>query len=118
ELSTMLDMRHAAEGGWSPKVLKTEAQRSTGIEELTDEILAHRDFFLSSGTLTAFLHERNQRHFMSILRDSLLKKALSFMAKDNSLEKIVANMTDHHIDPYSAVEELVLKIMPDDSDYV
>lgn len=116
ELSTMLEMRHAAEGSWNPQVLKTEAQRGTGIDELTDEILAHRDFFLSSGAIDSFLRERNQRHFMGILRDTLLKKALLLMAKSDYLERAVTDMCDNHIDPYSAVEEFVSKMMPDSVD--
>lgn len=112
ELSTMLDMRHAAEGSWNPQVMKTEAQRGTGIDELTDEILAHRDFFLSSGTIDNFLRERNQRHFIGILRDSLLKKALLFMAKTSYLDKAVSGMSHRHIDPYSAVEAIVAEMMP------
>jgi LAO/AO transport system kinase len=116
ELSAMLDMRHALEGSWSPKVMKTEAQRGTGVDELTCEILAHRDFFLSSGAINDFLHDRNQRHFMGILRDTLFKKALRFMAKDGYLERVVAGMSDHRIDPFSAVEEIVSKMMPDSAD--
>lgn len=116
ELSTMLEMRHAAPGSWSPKVMKTEAQRCTGIEELTNEILAHRDFFLSSGTINNFLHERNQRHFLGILRDDLFKKALLFMARNSDLDMIVTRMCGHDIDPYSAVEEIVSKIMPEHID--
>ncbi|HEY5523128.1 MAG TPA: methylmalonyl Co-A mutase-associated GTPase MeaB [Desulfuromonadaceae bacterium] len=116
ELGTMLEMRHAVEGNWNPKVMKTEAQRGTGIDELTDEILAHRKFFLSSGTINNFLRERNQRHFMGILRDTLLKKALLFMAKNDSLDRVVTGMSDHYIDPYSAVEEIVSKMMPDSAD--
>lgn len=113
ELSTMLEMRHATEGHWNPQVMKTEAQRGTGIDELTVEILAHRDFILSSGTINDFLRERNQRHFMDVLRDTLFKKALSFIAKNDSLARIVTNMNDLRIDPYSAVEEIVSKMMPD-----
>ena len=112
----MLEMRHAAEGSWNPQVLKTEAQRGTGIDELTDEIMAHRTFFLSSGTINDFLRQRNQRHFMDVLRDTLLKKALAFMAKDDSLGRIVTGMSDRRIDPYSAVEEIVLKMMRDPVD--
>lgn len=112
ELSTMLDMRHATEGSWNPQVMKTEAQRGTGIDELTDEILAHRDFFLSSGTIDNFLRERNQRHFIGILRDSLLKKALLLMAKSDYLDKTVSGMSCRHIDPYSAVEAIVAEMMP------
>jgi len=116
ELGTMLEMRHPAEGEWNPQVMKTEAQRGTGIEELTSEILAHRDFFLSSGTIHEFMRQRKQRHFIAILRDTLLEKALIFMAKDNHLDRIVTDMSANIIDPYSAVEELVSKMMPDCAD--
>ncbi len=112
ELNNMLDMRHAAEGSWNPQVMKTEAQRGIGIEELTDEILAHRDFFLSSGTIDNFLRERNRRHFMSIMRDAMLRKALLFMDRSGYLDKTVSDMCNRHIDPYSAVEEIVSKMMP------
>lgn len=112
ELGTMLEMRHAAEEVWNPQVLKTEAQRGTGIEELSEEIMTHRNFFLSSGAIKDFLRERNQRHFMGILRDTLFKKALLFIAKDDQLDKIMAGMIDDRIDPYSAVEEIVSKMMP------
>jgi LAO/AO transport system kinase len=113
ELNTMLEMRHAVEGSWNPQVMKTEAQRGTGIEELTDEILKHRDFLLSSGTVSNFLRERNQRHFMDVLRDTLFRKALAYMAESDYLEKVVTDMSERRIDPFSAVEEIVAKMMPD-----
>jgi LAO/AO transport system kinase len=113
ELGTMLDMRNAPEGSWNPQVLKTEAQRGTGIEELTEEIMAHRNFFQTSGAINDFLRERNQRHFMGILRDTLLKKALLFMAKNDSLDGVLKGMNDNRIDPYSAVEKIVSKMIPD-----
>jgi LAO/AO transport system kinase len=112
ELNTMLEMRHAVEGSWNPQVMKTEAQRGTGIEELTDEILKHRDFLLSSGTVSNFLRERNQRHFMDVLRDTLFRKALAYMAESDYLEKVVTDMSERRIDPFSAVEEIVAKMMP------
>jgi LAO/AO transport system kinase len=118
ELSTMLEMRHAVEGNWNPQVLKTEAQRGTGIEELTCEILAHRDFLLSSEAVNNFLSERNQRHFMDVLRDTLFTKALSFLVKNDLLDGIVSDMCTRRTDPYSAVEEILLKIMPDTTDHV
>lgn len=113
ELITMLEMRQAAEENWRPKVIQTEAQRGTGIEELTGEILAHRDFFLSSGTVHTFLRERSQRHFMGILRDTLYNKALLFLAQNNLLDSISSEMLDHRTDPYSAVEAIVSKMIPD-----
>jgi LAO/AO transport system kinase len=113
ELNTMLEMRHAVEGSWNPRVMQTEAQRGTGIDELTEEILKHRDFLLSSGTITDFLRERNQRHFMDLLRDTLFRKSLQLLAQDAALGKVVTDMNDNRTDPYSAVEEIISKILPD-----
>jgi LAO/AO transport system kinase len=112
ELSNMLEMRNAKEGSWSPQVMKTVAQRGTGIEELVAEIEAHRDFLFSSGSGTDFLRERNERHFMDILRDRLFKSALAYMESDGLLEQIVTGMGAHTRDPYSAVEEIMARIMP------
>ena len=111
ELSTMLDMRNTVTDGWNPKVMKTEAQRGTGIEELTEEILSHRAFFQSSGAITDFLSNRCKRHFIAILRDTLLKNALLYMAENNDLERIATEINDRRTDPYSAVEEIISKIM-------
>jgi LAO/AO transport system kinase len=113
ELAAMLEFRAAAEGSWRPQVLKTEAQRGTGIEELVGEILQHRDHLMSSGTINDFLRERNERHFMDILRDSLLKRALDYMAADDTLDRVVAGMVNRDIDPYSAAEQVLTKMMGD-----
>ncbi len=113
ELSTMLDMRKAVTDGWNPQVMKTEAQRGIGIEELTDEILSHRVFFQSSGAINSFIGNRTKRHFIAILRDTLLHNAMLHMAKNSDLERILTEINDHRTDPYSAVEELLSKIMLD-----
>jgi len=113
ELATMLEFRSAPEGSWNPQVLKTEAQRGTGIEELVGEILLHRDHLLSSGTIDDFLRERNERHFMDILRDGLFKRALDYMVTDATLDRIVNGMGDRSIDPYSAAEQVLARMMGD-----
>jgi len=113
ELATMLEFRSAPEGSWNPQVLKTEAPRGTGIEELVGEILLHRDYLLSSGTIDDFLRERNERHFMDILRESLFKRALDYMLTDATLDRVVAGVGDHTIDPYSAAEQVLARMMGD-----
>ena len=107
ELATMLEFRKTVEGSWNPQVLKTEAQRGSGIEELVTEILQHREHLISSGTIDHFLRERNERHFMDILRDNLVKKVLEHMALDATLDRVVTGMGDHTIDPYSAAEQVL-----------
>jgi len=111
ELATMLEFRKTAEGSWNPQVLKTEAQRGSGIEELVTEILLHREHLISSGSIDHFLRERNERHFMDILRDNLVKKVLEHMALDATLDRVVTGMGDHTIDPYSAAEQVLAGMM-------
>jgi LAO/AO transport system kinase len=113
ELSTMLEFRTAPEGSWNPQVLKTEAQRGAGIEELVEEILLHRNHLMSSGSIDAFLRERNQLHFMDILRDSLFKRVLDHIATDATLDRVVAGMGNRTIDPYSAAEQVLKELMGD-----
>jgi len=111
ELNNMLEMRAAPEGSWSPRVLMTEAPRGSGIEELTGEILAHRDYLFTSGVIDEFLKERNERHFLDILRDSLFKHAMASMAQDGTLARVVTGMGDGSIDPYSAAEQVIGEMM-------
>ena len=107
ELNTMLEFRMAPEGSWNPRVFMTEAQRGTGIEELVSEILLHREHLFSSGTIDTFLRERNERHFMDILRDGLYKRVLDYMATDATLERVLTGMVSRTIDPYSAAEQVL-----------
>lgn len=107
ELSTMLDMRCATEGAWSPQVLKTEAQRNVGIDELVGEILAHRDHLFASGSIENFLRERNQRHFVEILRDTLYRRAMDFMDRRGLMARVLDGMAAGDVDPYSATEEVM-----------
>jgi LAO/AO transport system kinase len=111
ELATMLEFRNEPEGSWNPRVFKTEAQRGVGIEELVAEILLHREHLFSSGSINNFLRERNERHFMDILRDSLFKKAMEFMMAEGALDKIVDGMGSRSIDPYSAAELVLTRMM-------
>jgi LAO/AO transport system kinase len=107
ELENMLEMRACQEGSWCPQVLRTEAQRGTGVEELTGEILAHRDHLFSSGSIHDFLRERNERHFMDILRDNLFKRAIDFMQQDGTLSRVVDGMGANTVDPYTAAEQVI-----------
>jgi LAO/AO transport system kinase len=112
ELEFMLEMRDPQDDGrWNPKVMKTIAQKGTGIEELTAEIMAHRDFLFSGDMINEFLRKRNEVHFLEILKDSMIKNVMAFMDQDDTLNKVVDGMLDHTKDPYSAAEEVLNKLL-------
>lgn len=111
ELESMLEMRKSIEGSWSPRVMKTVAQRGNGLDELVDEILAHREFLFSSGKIEEFLRERNELHFIDLLRDGLYKRAMQFMERDGTLARVVEEIGARTLDPFSAAEDVMSKML-------
>lgn len=111
ELSNMLEMRMPQPGCWSPQVLKVEAQRGIGIQELAGEILAHRDFLISNGKMELFRRERIERHFTDIVRDHIFKGIMNHLDSNEMREKIVDRIIKSEIDPYSAAEKVIAEIL-------
>lgn len=111
ELSNMLEMRMPQAGCWNPMVLKVEAQRGAGVQELTGEIMTHRDFLISSGKMDLFRRERIERHFTDIVRDHIFKGVMHHLDRNGMREKIVDKISTNEIDPYSAAEKIIAEIL-------
>lgn len=111
ELSTMLELRDHTEGSWFPQVLRTEAQRATGIEELVEEMEKHRAYLYSSGSINNFEMERNERHFMDILRDALHTIVQEHLSATGAKNDILEGMRQRTLDPYSAASKIVAEIL-------
>ena len=112
ELCTMLELRNTPADEWHPQVLKTEAQRGTGIEELTTEILAHREHLLSGDRLSSFLRERDERHFVEILRDTIFRRTMDRITSDGTLCQVLDGIAGRTLDPYSAAEDVLARMAP------
>lgn len=111
ELTTMLEMRNVTKGSWTPHVIKTEAQRNIGIEELVGEILVHRDYIFTSDSMADVAKERNKRRFTDILYDTLIRRTNTFMEKEGLLSEITNQMQNNALDPYSAAENVIEKML-------
>ena len=107
ELAAMLEMKQTKPGDWQPKVLLTEASRNKGIEEMVDEIEAHRRHLADSGALERLREERSARQFMDLLRDRLFAEVYGHIHVNGRFRKIVEDMTARRTDPYSAVEMVI-----------
>jgi LAO/AO transport system kinase len=107
ELSMMLEMGGGRESGWLPKVMKTEASRGTGVEELVDEFETHLQYLFASGHLDAFITEKNAAIFSEMLKERLFASVYQRIQENGRFREVVAGMAVREIDPYSAVEEVV-----------
>ncbi len=107
ELAAMLEMNPDKDREWQPKVLKTEASRNRGIEELVNEIEAHRSYLHHSGAIRRLLEEKNTRLFLELLKERLFAEVYGHIHVNGKFREIVDGLVNRKQDPYSAVEAIL-----------
>jgi GTPase len=93
--------------GWRVPIVKTEAGRGEGVEELAERIAAHRDFIDSEGTLA----ERRRRNLMNevvALAAGRLRRSLEAQVKDDpAVQELLDEVVSRKLDPASAASRLL-----------
>ena len=93
--------------GWRVPIVKTEASRNEGIEELTDKIAEHREFIEKEGTLA----ERRRRNLMNevlaLATARLRRKLEASVRKDESVQALLDEVVTRRLDPASAAAKLL-----------
>jgi LAO/AO transport system kinase len=93
--------------GWRVPIVKTEASRGEGIEELVDKITAHRAHIESEGTLA----ERRRRNLMNevlALAASRMRRELDAKAReDPEVQEMLDEVVARRLDPASAAARLL-----------
>ena len=95
------------QAGWRVPIVKTEAGRGEGVEELAGKIAAHRDFIESEGTLA----ERRRRNLMNevvALAAARLRRQLEAQVKDDpAVQELLDEVVARRLDPASAAAKLL-----------
>jgi LAO/AO transport system kinase len=93
--------------GWRVPIVKTEASRGEGVEELADKIAEHRDFIAEQGTLA----ERRRRNLMNevvALAAGRLRRDLEARVRDDaSVQELLDEVVARRLDPASAAAKLL-----------
>jgi LAO/AO transport system kinase len=93
--------------GWRVPIVKTEASRGEGIEELGEKISAHREFIEERGTLA----ERRRRNLLNevvALAAARLRRRLEAqIAGDESVQQLLDEVVARRLDPASAAAKLL-----------
>src|SRR5215210_3451988 len=88
--------------GWRVPIVKTEASRGEGVEELTEKIAEHRAFIEREGTLA----ERRRRNLMNevlALATARVRRRLeSSVREDESVQELLDEVIARRLDPASA----------------
>ena len=93
--------------GWRVPIVKTEASRGEGIEELAEKIAAHREFIDAEGTLA----ERRRRNLMNevvaLAAGRLRRKLEAEVREDASVQELLDEVVSRRLDPASAAAKLL-----------
>jgi LAO/AO transport system kinase len=92
---------------WRVPILKTEASRGEGIEELTAKIAEHHDFIREEGTLA----ERRRRNLMNevlaLATGRLRRRLEAHVRDDESVQELLDEVVARRLDPASAAARLL-----------
>ncbi len=93
--------------GWRVPIVRTEASRGEGVEELAEQIAAHRAFIEEEGTLA----ERRRRNLMNevvALAAGRLRRTLEeSVAQDDGVQELFDQVVQRRLDPASAATKLL-----------
>jgi LAO/AO transport system kinase len=93
--------------GWRVPILKAEASRGEGIEELAAKIAEHHEYIREEGTLA----ERRRRNLMNevlALAAGRLRRRLEAQVRDDeSVQELLDEVVARRLDPASAAARLL-----------
>lgn len=113
ELEMLLSITERADG-WKPPIVKTVATASdeeSGIKELAAAIGEYAGFVASNDDKAVARRASIARHrILELLRDRLMKTALSRATTDAELQALARDVASRSRDPYSVVDEIINKV--------
>ncbi len=93
--------------GWQVPIVKTEATRGKGVEELLDQMAAHRDHIEAEGTLS----ERRRRNLLSevvaIATHRMRRELEAWVEGDQGTQGVLDRVVSRELDPASAAGEIL-----------
>ncbi len=93
--------------GWRVPIIKTEASRNEGIDEVAEKIREHREFIESEGTLS----ERRRRNLMNevlaLATNRLRRKLEASVREDDTVQDLLDRVVSRELDPASAAAQLL-----------
>jgi LAO/AO transport system kinase len=94
-------------GGWRVPIVKTEASRGEGIEEVAEKIAEHRAFITEAGTLAERRRRNLMNEVMALTAGRLRRRLEESLHEDASVQALLDRVVAREIDPSTAATELL-----------
>ena len=106
EVRSVLALSHDPEG-WKVPILRTEAARGEGVEELAAKIDEHRAFIEAAGTLAGRRARNLRSEVLGIATSRMRRRLEATVAEDPATAELLERVVRRELDPASAAGELL-----------
>lgn len=106
-LENMLSMRIGRENKRRPGIVRTTALEEKGIDDVLSAITAYRREMKDSNELKQRTADREYRYLTSTIKEIAADRLLGFVTKTKLFERLVYQLKERRIDPYSAAQAVV-----------
>ena len=108
EVRGVLALSHDPEG-WKVPILRTEAARGEGVEELAVQIQAHREFIEQRGTLAERRARNLRSEVLGIATSRMRRRLEQTVSEDPATAELLDRVVRRELDPATAASELLEK---------
>jgi LAO/AO transport system kinase len=110
DIEQMLDMSDIGHDDWRPPVVATVASDGTGVEELWETVLRHREHMEASGKLEARRKFRLGEELREIVARRLYQRAREICTGPR-WDQLQAEVLERNIDPWTAADEMLNQLL-------
>jgi LAO/AO transport system kinase len=93
--------------GWQVPVLRTEAQRGEGVEELREALAAHHAYLEAAGTLSERRRRNLRGEVLAIAASRIRRDLAQRLADDPRFGELLDRVVARELDPASAAAEIL-----------
>jgi LAO/AO transport system kinase len=97
----------APQEGWQPPIVRAEATRGEGVDELAEQLAAHRAHIEAEGTLSQ-RRRRNLRNEVLALATARMRRRLEESVRDDTeMQGLLDRVVERRLDPASAAGSIL-----------
>jgi LAO/AO transport system kinase len=92
---------------WRVPIVKTEATRGTGVEELVEQLRAHREHILAAGQLEERRRRNLHNEVLAIATARMRRRLEEELSEDAEFKSLLEEVVQRRLDPASAATTLL-----------
>ena len=97
----------APEKGWRVPIVKTEAARGEGVEELVAQLGAHREHIEAEGTLSERRRHNLRNEVLALATSRLRRRLEAEMHEDPAFQELLDEVVERRLDPATAAGRIL-----------